>query len=134
MTNNKQERQEQRLAIINDTNEHYGSELMFHIQQHVVNEFMEVDFEDDFYINNEEDVHNAFNSNQYVGQRVVDEFINTAKGGGMGLSIKSVNEVLYEYKEIALDMDLEMEDNIGQMVNCIMFNIANGLSGALNFE
>ena len=133
MTNNKQERQEQRLAIINDTNEHYGSELMLHIQQHVVNEFMEVDFEDDFYINNEEDVHNAFNSNQYVGQRVVDEFINTAKGGGKGLSIKSVNEVLYVYKEIALDMDLEMEDNIGQMVNCIMFNIADRLSSALEF-
>mgnify|MGYP003681830531 CR=1 FL=1 len=106
--------------------------LMFHIQQHVVNEFMDEGLAgEDFYINNEEDVHSAFNEYIHLGQDVVDEYIKSNK---CGLSIKSVNEVLYVYKEIALDMDLEMEDNIGQMVNCIMFNIANSLSGALEFE
>ncbi len=130
MTNNKQERQEQRLAIINNTNEHYGSELMFHIQQHVVNEFMDEGLAgEDFYINNEEDVHCA--EALRLGQDVIDEFIKSNK---CGLSIKSVNEVLYEYKEIALDMDLDMEDNLGHMVNSIMFNIANRLSSALDFE
>ena len=132
MTNNKQERQEQRLAIINEALEPPYSELMLHIQQHVVNEFMDEGLGgEDFYINNEEDVHSAFNEYIDLGQDAVDEYIKSNK---CGLSIKSVNEVLYAYKEIALDMDLEMEDSIGHMVNCIMFNIANGLSSALEFE
>ena len=132
MTNNKQERQEQRLAIINEALEPPYSELMVHIQQHVVNEFMDEGLGgEDFYINNEEGVHYAFNTFTHLGQDVVDVFIKSNK---CGLSIKSVNEVLYEYKELALDMDLDMGDDLGHMVNCIMFNIANGISGALEFE
>ena len=130
MTNNKQERKEQRLAIINDAIGCYG-ELMYHIQQYVVNEFMDEGLAgEDFYINNEEDVHSAFNEYIHLGQDVVDEYIKSNKSG---LSIKDVNEVLYAYKEIALEMDLEI-DNLGHMVNCIMFNIANTLSAHLEFE
>ena len=131
MTNNKQERQEQRLAIINEALGDYD-ELMEYIQQYVVNEFMEDGLGgDDFYINNEEDVHSAFNTYTFMGQDVVDGYINSNK---CGLSIKSINDILYAYQELALEMDLEVENNIGQMVNVIMFNIADTLSNHLEFE
>ena len=123
--NNKQ----QRVDIIENTIESYDSDLMYHIQQYVINAFMEVDFEDDFYINNEEEVHNTFNTNIFLGQQVVDEYVKNNK-----LSIKDVNGVLYEYKELVCDMDLDTEDNIGSMVNCIMFNIADKFSNALDFK
>ena len=125
MTNNKQ----QRADIIENTIENYVTELMYHIQQHVINEFMDADVDDEFYINNEEEVHNTFNTNIFLGQQVVDDYMKSNK-----LSIKDVNGVLYEYKELVCEMDLDTEDNIGSMVNCIMFNIADKLSNALDFE
>ena len=127
MTNNKQ----QRTDIIENTIENYVTELMYHIQQHVINEFMDADVDDEFYINNEEEVHNTFNTNIFLGQQVVDDYMKSNKSG---LSIKDVNGVLYEYKELVCEMDLDTEDNIGSMVNCIMFNIADKLSNALDFK
>jgi len=127
MTNNKQ----QRADIIENTIENYDTELMYHIQQHVINEFMDADVDDEFYINNEEEVHNTFNTNIFLGQQVVDDYMKSNKSG---LSIKDVNGVLYEYKELVCEMDLDTEDNIGSMVNCIMFNIADKLSNALDFK
>jgi len=127
MTNNKQ----QRADIIENTIEIYVTELMYHIQQHVINEFMDTDVDDEFYIKSEEDVHNTFNTNIYLGQHVVDDYMNSNM---RGLSIKDVNGVLYEYKELVCEMDLDTEDDIAYMVNCIMFNIADKLSNALDFE
>jgi len=128
MTNNKQ----QRADIIENTIEIYVTELMYHIQQHVINEFMETD-NDEFMIQTEDCVQSAFNTNTYLGQQVVDDYMKSNK---CGLSIKDVNEVLWEYKEI-IEMSYEQKtlpDNIGVMVNCIMFDIANTLSNALDFE
>ena len=133
MTNNKQ----QRADIIEDIVERrYKSELMYHIQQHVINAFMEVDEDDEFYINNEGHVHITFNTNIFLGQQVVEDYMKSNDPGIRcgGLSITSVNEVLYEYKELVCEMDLDTEDNIGSMVNCIMFDIANNISHALEFE
>jgi len=124
MTNNKQ----QRADIIENTIEIYVTELMYHIQQHVINEFMETD-NDEFMIQTEDCVQSAFNTNTYLGQQVVDDYMKSNK-----LTIKDVNGVLYEYKELVCEMDLDTEDNIGSMVNCIMFNIADKLSNALDFE
>lgn len=122
---------EERQNIIQKTIEKYDSDLMVHIQQYVINEFMDVDVDDEFYINDEEDVQHAFNKYTHLGQKVVDDFIECNK---CGLTIKDVNGVLYEYKELVCDMDLDTEDNIGSMVNCIMFNIAYKFSNALDFK
>ena len=127
MTNKKQ----QRADIIENTIERYNSDLMFYIQQHVINEFMDTDVDDKFYINNEEEVHNTFNSNIFLGQQVVENYMNSNM---RGLSIKDVDGVLYEYNQLVGIMDLDTEDNIGSMVNCIMLDIANTFSHALNFE
>ncbi len=124
MTNNKQ----QRADIIENTIEIYVTELMYHIQQHVINEFMETD-NDEFMIQTEDCVQSAFNTNTYLGQQVVDDYMKSNK-----LTIKDVNGVLYEYKELVCEMDLDTEDDIANMVNCIMFNIADKLSNALDFE
>ena len=43
MTNKKQ----QRADIIENTIERYDSDLMCHIQQHVINEFMDTDVDDE---------------------------------------------------------------------------------------
>jgi len=125
MTNNKQ----QRADIIENTIEIYVTELMYHIQQHVINEFMETDNDDEFMIQTEDCVQSAFNTNTYLGQQVVDDYMKSNK-----LTIKDVNGVLYEYKELVCEMDLDTEDDIANMVNCIMFNIADKLSNALDFE
>ena len=84
-----------------------------------------------YYIINEEEVNITFNTYRHLGQSVVNEYIKSNK---CGLSIKDVNEVLYAYKEIALDMDLDMGDNIGHMVNSIMFNIADTVSNHLEIK
>jgi len=129
MANKKQ----QRADIIENTIEHYNSDLMYHIQQHVTNEFMETDVDDDFYMTTEGCVYGYFNTDPFLGQNVVDDYMKSNK---CGLSIKDVNEVLWEYKEI-IEMSYEQKtlpDNIGVMVNCIMFDIANTLSNALDFE
>ena len=128
MTNNKQQRAD---IIEKAMGDFCHTELMYHIQQHVINEFMETDVDDEFYIKSEEDVHNTFNTKIYLGQHVVDDYMNSNM---RGLSIKDVNGVLYEYKELVCEMDLDTEDNIGSMVNCIMFNIANTFSNSLDFE
>ena len=125
MTNNKQ----QRADIIENTIENYDTELMYHIQQHVIDEFMDEAYDDFFYIQTENDVQHTFNNNIYLGQEVVDDYMKSNK-----LTIKDVNGVLYEYKELVCEMDLDTEDNIGNMVNCIMFNIADKLSNALDFK
>lgn len=125
MTNNKQ----QRADIIDNTIDRYDSDLMYHIQQYVIDEFMDEACDDLFYIQTENDVQHTFNTNIYLGQQVVDEYVKNNK-----LSIKDVNGVLYEYKELVCEMDLDTEDNIGSMVNCIMFNIADKFSNALDFK
>ena len=48
------------------------------------------------------------------------------------MSMSDVNEVLEKYNEYAREYDLDTEDNIGSMVNVIMFNIANMLSSCLD--
>jgi len=135
MTNNNNNNDNDRVNIIEETLEPVRTPLMYHIQQYVVNEFTDKHYDDTlghiYYINNEQDVHSAFNQYTHLGSDVIDDYIKENK---CGLSMTDINEVLYEYKEIALDMDLDMEDNIGQMVNCIMFNIANSLGGVLEFE
>jgi len=126
MTNKKQ----QRADIIENAMEHYNTDLMYHIQQYVINEFMDADVDDEFYIQTEQDVHHTFNHYTYLGQQVVDDYMNNNK-----LSIKDVNGVLYEYKEIMDEYGFTtIQDNIGTMVNSIMFNIANTYSNALEFE
>ena len=122
---------EQRQNIIQKTIENYDTELMYHIQQHVIDEFMDEAYDDFFYIQTENDVQHTFNTNIFLGQQVVDDYMKSNKSG---LSIKDVNGVLYEYKELVCEMDLDTEDNIGSMVNCIMFNIADKLSNALDFK
>jgi len=126
MTNNKQQRAD---IIENTMGDFCHTELMYHIQQHVIDEFMDTDVDDEFMIQTEDCVQSAFNTNTYLGQQVVDDYMKSNK-----LTIKDVNGVLYEYKELVCEMDLDTEDDIANMVNCIMFNIADKLSNALDFE
>ena len=126
-------KKEQREKTMDEDRDYFNSNLMRHIQEHVYEAFMEWNIdENDFVMNSEEAVHYAFSTNVYLGGQVVSDYLYNMPGYGM--SMTDVNEVLEKYNEYAREFDLDTEDNIGSMVNVIMFNIANRLLNLLELE
>lgn len=104
--------------------------VVYHLQQYVKDKFMEM-YEDDFYIKTDEDVGYAFNSTDMEGFHAMKDYMTTINA----LTICDINEILTAYKEIMEEYGFTtITSDIYNMVNAILFNIANKLSAELGLE